>query len=205
LNLGYGVQFLQSAMPAAGPFGEITRLLGALKRGDAEARSRLASLVYAELHARAALYMRGERLGHTLQPTALVNETFMRLLQGQNIDFHDRAHFFAIASTTMRRVLVDHARARAAAKREGEKVKVELEERHAIDHPQLDDVLILDQALTRLAEMAPGQAALVEMIYFGGLTKEEAAAVLGVSPRTVQRDWASARAWLQAELRRSHP
>jgi len=110
-------------MPAAGPFGEITRLLGALKRGDAEGRSQLAVLVYAELHSRAAHYMRGERLGHTLQPTALVNETFMRLLQGQNIDFHDRAHFFAIASTTMRRVLVDHARARAAAKREGEKAK----------------------------------------------------------------------------------
>jgi RNA polymerase sigma factor (TIGR02999 family) len=189
-------------MPATGPLGEITGLLVALKRGDAEARSRLASLVYAELHARAARYMRGERPGHTLQPTALVNETYLRLLEDQNIDFHSRAHFFAIASSTMRRVLVDHARAKAAAKRAGGKVKVELDERHAAEQAPLDRMLILDQALTRLAEMDAGQAALVEMIYFGGLTQEEAAAALGVSSRTVKRGWASARAWLQAELNR---
>jgi len=146
--------------------------------------------------------MRGERPGHTLQPTALVNEAYLRLLQEQNIDFKSRAHFFAIASTTMRRVLVDHARAREAVKREGGKVKIELEEGHAVERTQLDRMLILDQALTRLAEMDADQAALVEMIYFGGLTQEEAAAVLGVSPRTVKRDWASARAWLQAELKR---
>jgi RNA polymerase sigma-70 factor, ECF subfamily len=198
------VQSLQFAMPSADPFGEITRLLGALKRGDAKARSRLASLVYAELHARAARYMHAERPGHTLQPTALVNETFLRLQQDKNIDFQSRAHFFAIASTTMRRVLVDHARAKAAAKREGGKARVELDDRYAVDHPQLDRMLILDQALTRLAEMDAGQAALVEMIYFGGLTQEEAAAALGVSSRTVKRDWASARAWLQAELNLSH-
>jgi RNA polymerase sigma-70 factor, ECF subfamily len=191
-------------MPDAVPLGEITRLLGALKRGDEEARSRLASLVYSELHARAAHYMRGERPGHTLQPTALVNEAYVRLLQEQNIDFQSRAHFFAIASSTMRRVLVDHARARAAAKRAGGKAKVELDEHHAVEHAEFDRMLILDQALTRLAEMDADQAALVEMIYFGGLTQEEAAAALGVSSRTVKRDWASARAWLQAELTRPH-
>jgi len=187
---------------SAASSGEITRLLDAVAHGDAEAKSRLASLVYAELHARAAGYMCGERRDHTLQPTALVNEAYLRLLEKQRPGFHNRAHFFAIASATMRRVLVDHARSRRAAKREGGRIKVELEENLAAGNLQLDRMLILDEALDRLAEMDPRQVQLVEMIYFGGLTQVEAAAALGISSKTVKRDWASARAWLQAELDR---
>jgi RNA polymerase sigma factor (TIGR02999 family) len=185
--------------------GEITRLLGAIKRGDREAKSRLLTLVYAELHARAARYMRAERRDHTLQPTALINEAYVRLMQDRSLDFQSRAHFFAIASTVMRRVLVDHARARAAARRPAGKLKVELHDAVAMHNPNPDRMLMLDEALTRLAALDARQASLVEMIYFGGLSQEEAAAVLGLSPRTVKRDWSSARAWLQAEIDRPRP
>ena len=192
-------------MPAMDPSREISELLEMVNRGDAHAQARLIGLMYADLHARAANYMRGERRGHTLQPTALVNETYLRLFQHQNVDFRNRAHFLAIASSTMRRVLVDHARAKSAAKREGDKAKIELEDFHAAAIADLDQMLILDQALTRLAEMDADLAALVELMYFGGLTQEEAAAALDVSSRTIKRNWSSARAWLQAELKRPHP
>jgi RNA polymerase sigma factor (TIGR02999 family) len=192
-------------MATAASAGEITRLLGALKRGDSAAESRLIELVYQEFHARAQHYMRAERPDHTLQPTALVNEAYLRLMQDQSLDFHSRAHFFAAASLVMRRVLVDHARARAAMKRPDAKRKVELEDFLAAETPRIDQMLMLDEALTRLHAMDPRQARLVEMRYFGGLTEEEAAAVLGVSVRTVKRDWTSARAWLQSQLDPPHP
>jgi len=192
-------------MAIAGSAGEITRLLGALKRGDANAQSRLMNLVYSEFHARAAHYMRSERPDHSLQPTELVNEAYLRMMQNQVIDFQSRAHFFATASIAMRRVLVDHARSRAAAKRPGGKARVDFNDFMAADSPRLDQMLILDEALTRLSEMDPRQARLVEMIYFGGLSQEEAATVLGISARTVKRDWSSARAWLQTELDRPRP
>jgi RNA polymerase sigma factor (TIGR02999 family) len=192
-------------MSTAASAGEITRLLGALKRGDAHAQSRLMSLVYGEFHARAAHYMRSERPDHSLQPTELVNEAYLRMMQDRAIDFQSRAHFFATASIAMRRVLVDHARSRAAAKRPGGKARVDFNDFMAADSPRLEQMLILDEALTRLSEMDPRQARLVEMIYFGGLSQEEAATVLGISVRTVKRDWASARAWLQAELDRPRP
>jgi RNA polymerase sigma-70 factor (ECF subfamily) len=198
-------RILQSNMATAASAGEITRLLGALKRGDADAQSRLLNLVYGEFHARAAHYMRSERPGHSLQPTELVNEAYLRMMQGEVIDFQSRAHFFATASIVMRRVLVDHARSRAAAKRPGAKARLELNDFMAAESPRLDQILILDQALTRLGEMDARQARLVEMIYFGGLSQEEAAAVLGLSVRTVMRDWASARAWLEEELDRPRP
>lgn len=191
-----------STVPSA---GEITRLLGALKQGNAGAESQLIGLVYGEFHARAQHYMRGERPDHTLQPTALVHEAYMRLMQDQAIDFQSRAHFFATASIVMRRVLVDHARARAAGKRPEGKQKVELNDFLAAQSPRLDQMLILDEALTRLSRMDARQGRLVEMMYFGGLTEEEAAEVLGVSVRTVKRDWSSARAWLQAELNNPRP
>jgi RNA polymerase sigma-70 factor (ECF subfamily) len=182
--------------------GRNTEQLAALRSGDRQAESILASLVYDELRARARQYMRRERPDHTLQPTALVNEAFLKLLRHQSIAWQDRAHFIAVASTVMRQILVDHARRRGAAKRPGAGQQVELEDRHAALDPQLDRLLALDEALTRLAEMDPRQARLVELIYFGGLTEEETAEALGISVRTVKRDWASARAWLQAQLRR---
>jgi len=185
-------------MPPAG--GEITRLLAAVRRGDQRADSALMSLVYDELHVIARRYMRRERPDHTLQPTALVNEAYLRLLQPEDADWKDRAHFFAAASVVMRRILVDYARQRAAAKRPGGKARVEFDDVLASAQPRIEQVLILDQALTKLAAMDARQARLVEMKFFGGLTEQEAAEVLGVSERTAKRDWAVARAWLHTQL-----
>ena len=182
--------------------GEITNQLEALRRGDRRAESVLAELVYNDLHARALKYMRRERPDHTLQPTALVHETFLKLLRNQTIEWQGRAHFLAVASVVMRRILVDHARTHRAGKRSGARQQVELHEHHAAQHPKLDRLLMLDEALNRLSQMDPRQARLVELIYFGGLTEEETAEALGISVRTVKRDWSSARAWLQAQLRR---
>lgn len=187
-------------MPASA--GQITKQLAALRRGDHQAESALAELVYHDLHARARQFMRRERPDHTLQPTALVNETFLKLLRNQTIAWQDRAHFLAVASSVMRQILVDHARRRLARKRAGGQLQVELEERYAATDPQLDRVLALDEALTCLSQMDPRQGRLVEFMHFGGLTEEETAEALGISIRTVRRDWSSARAWLQAQLRR---
>lgn len=180
--------------------GEITELLAAMKGGDARAEARLMALMYQDLHGRAKAYMRRERRDHTLQPTALVNEAFLRLLRDSAVDLTSRAHFLAAASITMRQVLVDHARQRRAAKRQGHRIRVELGDFAAGAGPR-DDVLILDEALTQLAGCDPRQARVVELLFFGGLTEEEAAENLGLSSRTVKRDWRSARAWLQAQLR----
>jgi RNA polymerase sigma factor (TIGR02999 family) len=182
--------------------GEITHQLEALRRGDRQAESVLAELLYHDLHARAQQYMRRERPDHTLQPTALVHETFLKLLRHQSIEWQGRAHFLAVASVVMRRILVDHARRHRAGKRSGAKQQVELDERHAAWHPHLDQLLALDEALNRLSQMDARQGRLVELMYFGGLTEEETAEALGISTRTVKRDWTSARAWLQAQLRR---
>jgi RNA polymerase sigma factor (TIGR02999 family) len=181
--------------------GEITQQLEAIRRGDRAAESLLAELVYDDLHARARQYMRHERADHTLQPTALVNEAFVKLMQGRDIEWQSRAHFMAVASTVMRRILVDHARRRRAGKRPAGKQQVELAEGHASERPRVDQVLMLDEALTRLSEMDARQGRLVELMYFGGLTEDEAAEALGISVRTVKRDWTSARAWLQSQLR----
>ena len=185
------------------PNGEITRLLAALKGGDRSAESNLVDLVYPDLHAIAQHYMRKERPDHTLQPTALVHEAYLRLMRDQSVDWHSRAHFFAAASIVMRRVLVDHARQRAAAKRPAGKQRVELDDFMSWDSPRIEQLLILDEALTKLADWDSRRARLVEMMYFGGLTEEEAGVVLGVSVRTVKRDWSAARAWLQAQFGRS--
>jgi RNA polymerase sigma factor (TIGR02999 family) len=184
-------------VPAA---GEITKLLAATKRGDAHAESDLMTLVYGELSRIAERHMRQERRDHTLQPTALVNEAYIRLMGRQAKEWNDRVHFFASASTVMRRILVDHARHRDAAKSPGGKQKVELRDGAAASRPRVEDLLALDEALARLGEWNTRQARLVEMIYFGGLTEEEAAGVLGISIRTVERDWRAARAWLQSQL-----
>jgi RNA polymerase sigma factor (TIGR02999 family) len=180
--------------------GEITALLEAVKQGDSGAESRLMALMYRDLHARARLYMQRERRDHTLQPTALVHEAFLRLMRDRGADLRSRTHFLATASIVMRRVLVDHARERAAAKRTGGKARVELHEAAAAQVPRGEEMLALDEALTRLAACDARQARVVEMLFFGGMTEEEAAESLAVSTRTVKRDWRSARAWLHAQM-----
>ena len=180
--------------------GDITKLLAAMRRGDPLAEANLVALVYEDFHALAKRYMNRERPDHTLQPTALVHEAYVRLLRDNPAEWQSRAHFFAAASIVMRRILVDHARSRAAAKRPGGKQRVELDEFMAAASPRIEQLLILDEALTRLADWDRRQARLVEMIYFGGLTESEAAAVMGISERTVKRDWRAARAWLQSQL-----
>lgn len=182
---------------------EVTELLRAWKGGDDEALERLIPEVYRELRGIAARQLQGERGGHTLQPTALVHEAFLKLQGLRAIEWHDRAHFFAFSSRIMRRILVDHARGRLAAKRGAELPHVELTEGwDGVAPPALSaaELIDLDRALDRLAAEEPRLAQLVEVRFFGGLTVEEAAAVLDCSPRTVKRDWAFARAWLLKEL-----
>ena len=179
---------------------EITTLLAAIKQGDRCAESLLAEMVYGELRAIAGTHMRRERRGHTLQTTALVHEAYLRLVRDQAMDWQGRAHFFATASVVMRRILVDYARQRAAEKRPAANLRVELHDWHASQRPPMEQMLALDEALNRLAAMDARQARVVEMRYFGGLTEEETGAVLGISVRTVKRDWSSARAWLQVQL-----
>jgi len=159
----------------------------------------LIPIVYEELRRLAHHYMRGERAGHTLQTTALVNEAYMRLVDIERIEWRSRGHFFAMAATVMRRVLVDHARERARDKRGGGVVFTTLAEQGITSSPAID-VLALDEALDRLADMDPQQARIVELRYFTGLTIEETAVALGISSATVKRDWTWARAWLYQRL-----
>jgi RNA polymerase sigma factor (TIGR02999 family) len=159
-------------------------------------------LVYYELRRQAAHYLRHQMPGHTLQPTALVHELYLRLISRSQPDWQDRAHFFGAASTIMRQILVDHARARHAAKRGGPQVRVEFIETLEYSDERAADLLALDQALTEMAAFDPGKARALELRYFGGLTMEEMAEVLGVSISTVRRDIRSAEAWLRRELQR---
>lgn len=178
---------------------QVTRLLGEIRAGNEGAFNELLPLVYAELHRIAENYFRRERRDHTLQPTALVHEAYLRLA-GQQPDWQSRLQFLAIAATTMRRVLVDHARAHAAVKRGHERDRVPLEELLIITDDRADQMLAIDRALTRLAALEPRQARLVELRFFGGLSVEETAEVLRISTATVKRQWNSARAWLQKEV-----
>ena len=183
--------------------GEITGWLEQWSQGDPAALDRLAPLVYDQLRAIADNLLRNEAPDHTLQPTALVSETFLKLLDLHKVSLNDRSHFFATAAQAMRRILVDHARARRAAKRDGGRHKVELSEMMAISEDRLEEALAVDEALTRLAEWDPRQCRVVELRFFGGLTEDETAKVLGIAPRTVKRDWKVARAWLHGELSRA--
>jgi RNA polymerase sigma factor (TIGR02999 family) len=188
----------------------VTELLAAWGAGDRRAADRLLPVVYGELRRQAARAMRGESAGHTLQPTALVHEAYLRLVDQRAAGWQSRAQFFGVAAQAMRRVLVDHARGRHAAKRGGGAHQVALGGRDALRVDGGDDwaadpaadVLALHDALTRLAAMDPEQARLVELRYFGGLTIDETAAALGSSPATVKREWAVARGWLRRELSR---
>jgi RNA polymerase sigma factor (TIGR02999 family) len=175
--------------------GEVTSLLHALRHGDRAAEDRLFSLVYAELHRLARSYMRRERPNHTLQPTALINEAYMRLANAP-IDWQNRAHFIGVAANAMRRILVDHARAHMAAARGGEFQQVEWTESLGLPAERSRELVALDEALHQLEKLNPRQAKIIELRYIGGLSFEEAAAVLEISPRTAKRDWALARIWL---------
>jgi RNA polymerase sigma factor (sigma-70 family) len=201
----------------------VTQLLSQWSHGDEAALPRLTALLYDELRGLAQRHLRQERADHTIQRTALVNEAFVRLVNQQSIDWRDRSQFFALASTIMRRILVDHARARAASKRGGGAQKISLEEFHAAAADSLDaevdafgpaelqrhdpheeeDVAAIDQVLRQLEAIDRRQAQIVEMRYFGGLTIEQTAQALEISDATVKREWTLARAWLRRELTRA--
>ena len=180
--------------------GSITQLLEQLREGDERAESRLMQAVYPELRRIAARHLRGERPGHTLQPTALVHEVYLRLFGPSEINWEDRAHFFRLAASVMRHILVDRARNRKAEKRGGAAIRITLDEFFAASERMNDLVLQVDRALSRLSKLDPRQARIVEMRFFGGLSEEEIASVLDLSSRTIKREWAIAKAWLRAEL-----
>jgi RNA polymerase sigma-70 factor (ECF subfamily) len=179
--------------------GEVTRLLGQLGRGQKEAINELLPLVYDELHRLARSYFRRERGEHTLQPTALVHEAYLRLVD-QRASLESRGHFMAVAATQMRRILLDYARKHRAARRGGDGQKVMLEDTMAISEQQPVDMILLDAALRKLEALDNGQAQMIELRFFGGLSIEETAEVMGVSPATVKRSWSSARAFLHREI-----
>jgi RNA polymerase sigma factor (TIGR02999 family) len=178
----------------------VTRILSAIEHGDPSAAAELLPLVYDELRKLAAQKLAHEKPGHTLQPTALVHEAYLRLMgQEEPRSYRDRGHFFAAAAAAMRRILIDNARRKRTRKRGGDLRRQPLE---AVAAPEPDDELLaLDEALQKLAAVDPQKAKLVELRYFAGLTGEQAAEVLGISPTTADRHWAYARAWLQAEVR----
>ena len=182
---------------------DITRLLREWRGGNAEALQRLIPLVYAELHALASRYLSHERQDHTLQTTALVNEAYLKLANQRDVDWQNRAHFFGIAAQLMRRILVDHARRDRRIKRGGGAPVIPLDDLDPASAPppvNAADAYDLDRALTRLESLDPQQGRVVELRYFGGMTIEETAEVLGLSPATVKREWSVARAWLYREI-----
>ena len=186
-------------MPPVGPKA-ITQLLVDWRDGDQEARNQLIGVVYEELRRVAHAHLRRERPGHTLQTTALVNEAYLELVDQRRVDWQNRAHFFGVAAQLMRRILVEYARRRAALKRGGHAVCISLDPNFSPASEQDIAVVALDDALKGLERLDPQQSQIVELRFFGGLTVEETAHVIGVSPRTVKREWRSAKAWLQREL-----
>ena len=182
---------------------EITSLLKAWSGGDQDALARLAERVYPDLRNMARRYLKNERHANTMQATALVNEVYLRLVDVTKIEWQERAQFFAMTAQMMRRILVDAARARGADKRGGDAVKVNLDETAILSSAPDRSILALDEALTTFSRLAPRQARVVELRYFGGLNEEEIVEALKISARTVRRDWDLARAWLLREL--SHP
>jgi RNA polymerase sigma factor (TIGR02999 family) len=185
-------------MPAS---QEITRLLQNWSEGDQEALEKLMPVLYKELHRMAHRYMRQERPGHTLQTTALIHEAFLRLMGWNNVRWQNRAHFFGVSAQLMRKILVDFARFRNYAKRGGGARVISLETTAGVPSEPARDILALDEALRRLAEMDPRKSQIVELRFFGGLGLEEAAEVLKVSSRTVRREWELAKVWLACEMR----
>jgi RNA polymerase sigma factor (TIGR02999 family) len=191
---------VEAVCAMSGDVGEVTVLLNAMKSGDATAADKLLSLVYRELHLLAKGYMRRERPDHTLQPTALINEAYMRMV-GHSTDWQNHQHFIGVAANVMRRVLVDHARAHNAGKRGGDLHRVELEEGLAFTIERSIEVIAVDDALSELQTLNPRQAQVVELRYFAELSDEQIAALLNISSRTVQRDWLLAKDWLSQRVR----
>jgi len=181
--------------------GEVTSLLKELCQGNKEAEQCLIPLVYQELHDIAVRRMRNEAPGHVLQPTALVHEAYLRLVRLPEIDWQNRSHFYALAATIMRRILVDYARTQRAAKRGEGMISIALEEAKTPASERGAEILALDEALRRLAELDERQSKIVELRFFAGMSEEETAQVLGISSRTVKRDWRIAKAWLFAHLK----
>ena len=179
---------------------EVTELLTAWSGGDKAALDKLMPLIHQELRRLAHRYMSRERPGHTMQTTALVNEAYLRLVNREGVHWQNRAHFFAIASQLMRHILVDHARSHAYAKRGGGAQTISLDEAMVVSQERAAEVVALDDALKELADIDPQQSRIVELRFFGGLTIEETAEVLHLSPATIKREWQTARAWLYHEL-----
>lgn len=179
---------------------DVTELLVAWSNGNQAARDQLMSAVYDELHRLARRYMRRESPGHTLQTSALLNEAFLRLVDQKNVQWQNRAHFFAIAAQMMRRILVDYARSRNYAKRGGGASALSLDEALIVSDARNEEVVNVHEALERLTEFDSRKGQIVELRFFGGLSIEETAEVLGVSPGTVMRDWTLAKAWLRREM-----
>src|SRR6476620_9645221 len=192
--------FNESMTPAS---NDVTQLLVAWGNGDQAARDQLMPLVYAELHRLAHRHIKKERPGHTLQTSALVNEAFVRLVDQRDVHWQSRAHFFGIAAQMMRRILVDYARKRRFAKRGGNQLQVSLNEELVAANQRSAEVVLLDDALTQLAEIDERKSKVVELKFFGGLSIEETAEALGVSPGTVMRDWTLAKAWLRRAMSRN--
>ena len=190
---------LESGIPANA--ARVTGLLLQWGQGDEGALERLIPLVHRELHAIARRCMAGERAGHSLQATALVNEAYLRLVEGKDVKWQDRAHFLAVAARVMRRILVDHARASRAQKRGGPITKVTFDEALVVTNESREDFVALDDALKELAAFDERKSRVIELRFFGGLSVEETAVVLKVSPATVMGDWRLAKAWLQREMR----
>ena len=184
---------------------DLDALLSRARGGDKDALARILPIVYDELRHIADRYMRRERPGQTLQATALVHEAYLRLLEEKAPDWQNRAHFLAIAATSMRQILVERARARTASKRGGKTGRITLDEAVLASPGHAVDIEAIDEALTRLARVDPTQARIVELRFFAGLTVEEAAEAIGVSPATLKREWSVARAWLRRELARESP
>jgi RNA polymerase sigma factor (TIGR02999 family) len=184
---------------AAAPLN-VTQLLIGWGQGDKDALDQLIPIVYDELRRQAARYLRRERVGHTLQTTALIHEAYLRLIDQRNVQWQNRAQFFGIAAQLMRRILVDHARTKKRAKRGGSDIRVSLADAEASVKAQELDVVALSEALDRLEQIDEQQSKIVELRFFSGLTVEETAAVLDISPATVKRDWSMAKAWLHREI-----
>ena len=184
---------------------EVTRLLVAWRNGDQEALERLTPLVYGELHRLAHRFMRRESPDHTLQTSALVNEAYLRLIDYKQVDWQNRAHFFGIAAQMMRQILIDHARSHARAKRGGALRQVSFEETAIISEERAAELIGLDDALTALAAFDLSKSRIVELRFFGGLTNEEVGEVMGMSLRTVEREWRKAKAWLRRAISKGEP
>jgi RNA polymerase sigma factor (TIGR02999 family) len=191
------------ASPMTSPPPNVTELLRNWSDGDKQAQEKLFQIVYDELHRQAARYLRHEHPGLSLQTTDLIHEAYLRLIDQQHVEWQNRLHFFAMSAKVMRHILVDHARSRQAAKRGGSNIRLPLDEAMVVSPGQNLDFLALDEALNRLAKIDPQQSQVVELRFFSGINVEDTAKLMGVSERTVKRDWNVAKAWLRRELSRA--